>query len=108
MPVCEIDLRPGGVFRYGWRRAEGGEMEITGAFREISPPDRMVSTESWGPDWPETINTVVLTDTDGKTTITTTMLYRSKEARDAALQSGMKDGASVTFDRLDAYLATLR
>ena len=107
MPVCEIDLRPGGAYRYGWRKAEGDEMEITGAFREISPPDRLVSTESWGADWPDTINTVVLTEQDGKTTITTTMVYPSKEARDAALQSGMKDGASVTFDRLDKYLATL-
>jgi uncharacterized protein YndB with AHSA1/START domain len=107
MPVCEIDLRPGGSYRYGWRKAEGDEMEITGAFREIAPPDRLVSTESWGADWPDTINTVVLTEEDGKTTITTTMLYPSKEARDAALQSGMKEGASVTFDRLDAYLASL-
>jgi uncharacterized protein YndB with AHSA1/START domain len=107
MPVCEIDLRPGGAYRYGWRKAEGDEMEITGAFREIAPPDRLVSTESWGADWPDTINTVVLTEEDGKTTITTTMLYPSKEARDAALQSGMKEGASVTFDRLDAYLASL-
>ena len=82
-------------------------MEITGVFREIVAPRAAVTTESWGADWPETINTIVLTEQDGKTTITTTMLYPSKEARDAALQSGMKDGASVTFDRLDAYLAKL-
>jgi uncharacterized protein YndB with AHSA1/START domain len=107
MPVCEIDLRPGGAFRYVWWREEGDEMEITGVFQEIAAPERIVSTESWGADWPESTNTLVLTEEDGRTTITTTMSYPSMEARDAALGSGMKDGASVTFDRLADYLATL-
>jgi uncharacterized protein YndB with AHSA1/START domain len=107
MPACEIDLRPGGAFRYVWRRAEGDEMEITGTYVEIWPPDRIVSTESWGADWPDTRNTLALTEEDSRTTITTTMLYPSKDVRDAALESGMKDGASVTFDRLAAYLASL-
>jgi uncharacterized protein YndB with AHSA1/START domain len=107
MPVCEIDLRPGGAHRCVWRGSDGSEMEIGGVYREIAPPERLVSTESWGGDWPETLNTMVLTEEDGKTTITLTILYPSKEARDAALQTGMKEGMSAGFNRLDEYVRTL-
>jgi uncharacterized protein YndB with AHSA1/START domain len=107
MPVCEIDLRPGGTWHFVWRQSDGTEMEMRGEYREIAPPERLVSTESWGGDWPETLNTLVLSEEDGKTTITQTTLYPSKEARDAALQTGMTDGASVTFDRLAQYLRTM-
>jgi uncharacterized protein YndB with AHSA1/START domain len=107
MPVCEIDLRPGGAYRFGWRGADGAEMAITGVYKEVAPPERLVSTESWGYDWPETLNTLTLSETDGKTTITSTILYPSKEARDAALETGMKEGASTSFDRLAEYLRTL-
>jgi uncharacterized protein YndB with AHSA1/START domain len=106
MPVCEVDLRPGGAWHFVWRRSDGTEMGMRGVYREIRPPERLVSTESWGGDWPETLNTLVLTEKDGKTTITLTVLYPSKEARDAALKTGMKDGASESFDRLAEYLRT--
>jgi len=104
MPVCEINLRPGGAWRFVWRRSNGTEMEMNGVYREIKPPERLVSTENWGADWPETLNTVVLSEKDGKTTMTLTVLYPSKEAREAALKTGMKDGASQSFDRLAEYL----
>jgi uncharacterized protein YndB with AHSA1/START domain len=104
MPVCEIDLRPGGVHRMVWRRTEGTEMEIRGIYKEITPPERLVSTESWGGDWPETINTLVLTEENGKTTMRLTIRYPSKAARDAALQTGMKEGLNQGYDRLDEYL----
>ncbi len=107
MPVCEVDLRPGGAWHFVWRRADGTEMGMRGVYREITPPERLVSTESWGGDWPETLNTLVLSEKDGKTTITITVLYPSKEARDAALQTGMKDGVSESFDRLAEYLRTM-
>ncbi|MGH7518876.1 MAG: SRPBCC family protein [Gemmatimonadales bacterium] len=107
MPVCEIDLRPGGAWHFVWRRADGTEMEMRGVYREIRPPERLVATESWGGDWPETLNTLILTEEDGKTTITQTVLYPSKEARDAALKTGMKDGVSESFDRLAEYLRTM-
>jgi uncharacterized protein YndB with AHSA1/START domain len=80
---------------------------MRGAYREVTPPERLVSTESWGGDWPETVNTLVLSEEDGKTTITQTVLYPSREARDAALETGMKDGASVSFDRLAEHLRTM-
>ena len=107
MPVCEIDLRPGGAWHFVWRRADGTEMAMRGVYQEIVPPERLVSTESWGGDWPETLNTLVLTEEDGKTTITQRVLYPSKEARDAALKTGMLEGASESFDRLAKYLAAM-
>ena len=107
MPVCEVDLRPGGAWHFVWRGPNGAEMEMRGVYQEITPPERFVNTESWGGDWPETLNTMTLSEENGKTTMTCTVLYPSKEARDAALETGMKDGASVSFDRLAAYLRTL-
>ena len=107
MPVCEIDLRPGGGWHFVWRRSDGTEMEMRGEYREVEPPERLVHTESWGGDWPETLNTLILSEEDGKTTMAQTVLYPSKEARDAALATGMKDGASVSFDRLADYLRTM-
>lgn len=107
MPVCEIDLRPGGAWHFVWRRSDGTEMEMHGVYREVAPPARLVSTESWGGDWPETLNTVVLTEENGKTTMTLTILYPSKEARDAALKTGMKDGVAMSFNRLAKHLASI-
>jgi uncharacterized protein YndB with AHSA1/START domain len=107
MPVCEIDLRPGGAWHFVWRHSDGTEMEMRGVYREITPPERLVTTESWGGDWPETLNTLILTEDDGKTMMTQTILYASKEARDAALKTGMRDGVSMSFDRLDDHLRTL-
>jgi uncharacterized protein YndB with AHSA1/START domain len=51
MPVCEIDLRPGGAWHFLWRKSDGSELEMRGAYKEIAPPERLVSTESWGGDW---------------------------------------------------------
>jgi len=107
MPVCEIDLRVGGAWHFVWRRADGTEMEMRGVYREITPPERLVSTESWGGPWPETVNTLTLVEKDGQTTATLTILYPSQEARDAALKTGMKDGMAMSFDRLAEVLQTM-
>lgn len=104
MPVCEIDLRPGGKWHWVWRRTDGTEMEMTGEYREIVPPERLVQTENWGADWPETLNTLVLTEEHGRTRTVCTVLYPSKEARDRAMGTGMEDGWAVSNDRLDEYL----
>jgi uncharacterized protein YndB with AHSA1/START domain len=108
MPVCEIDLRPGGGWHYVWRQPDGASMEMRGEYREVAAPARLVSTEAWGGDWPETLNTLVLTEHEGKTTMTCTVLYPSKDARERALGTGMKDGWAQSYDRLDAYLRSLR
>lgn len=108
MPVCEIDLRPGGKWRFLWRKADGTEMTMTGFYEEVARPERVVHTEKWGPEWPETTNTLVLTEAGGKTTSKSTILYPSKEARDAALKTGMKEGVDISFERLAEYLAASR
>jgi len=104
MPVCEIDLRVGGSWHYVWRKDDGAEMEMRGTYREVAPPGRLVSTERWGPEWPETVNTVTFVESGGRTTVTITVSYPSKEARDAALRTGMKEGMEQGFVRLDALL----
>src|SRR5450755_4616251 len=72
MPVCEIDLRVGGKYRYVWRHDKGHEMGMGGVFREIVPPERIVSTEKFDEAWypGEAVGTVVLTEANGKTTVT--------------------------------------
>jgi len=107
MPVCEIDLRVGGEWHFMWRQPNGTEMEMRGVYREIVPPERLVNTESWGGDWPETLNTLVLTEEGGRTMTVCTVLYPSQEARDRALGTGMKEGWSESYDRLDEYLPTV-
>jgi uncharacterized protein YndB with AHSA1/START domain len=107
MPVCEIDLRPGGGWHFVWRKSDGSEMSMRGVYREVVPHERVVWTEAWGEEWPETVNTLILTEQAGKTTISQRVLYPSKAARDAALRTGMQDGAAESYDRLADYLATL-
>lgn len=107
MPICEFDARTGGTWRYVWRKSDGTEMAMTGTVKEIVPNERIVSTESWGPQWPETLNSVEFTERDGYTTIISTITYPSMEARDAALKTGMKSGAEQSYARLDTLLAKL-
>jgi uncharacterized protein YndB with AHSA1/START domain/catechol 2,3-dioxygenase-like lactoylglutathione lyase family enzyme len=106
MPICEIDLRPGGAFRYVLRGGDGAELTIAGTFEEVVRPDRLVSTEAWsGGQWPETRNTTTFSELDGRTTITTSIVYPSPAARDAAVASGMREGMDAGYASLDAYLA---
>jgi uncharacterized protein YndB with AHSA1/START domain len=107
MPVCEIDLRPGGAWRFVWRNSDGAEMAMQGVYREVVPPERLVCTESWGGDWPETLNTLILSEENGKTTITQRVRYPSKAARDAAIRTGMQEGISASYERLAEYLQTM-
>jgi uncharacterized protein YndB with AHSA1/START domain len=107
MPICELDLRAGGAWRYVWRRSDGTEMAMGGTVREVVVPERMVTTERWGPEWPETINTVTFAESNGKTVVKLTIRYPSKEAREQALQTGMKDGIEQSYMRLDELVRSL-
>lgn len=107
MPICEIDLRPGGAWRFVWRRDDGSEMEMSGVYKEIAPPERLVSTEAWGGDWPETLNTLLLTEQGGQTTINQWVRYPSRAARDAALQTGMEDGVEESYNRLERLVSSM-
>ena len=107
MPVCEIDLRVGGAFRIVWRGPGGIEMGMGGVYREIAPPMRLVHTELFDVDWTggETLVTTVLAERDGGgTSVTVTVLYASREARDAALRTGMERGMAASYDRLAEML----
>ena len=107
MPVCEIDLRVGGRFRYVWRRPDGGEMGMGGEYKELSPPNRIVHTELFDEDWTggETLVTTELAEDNGMTLLTCTVRYSSKSARDAALQTGMGDGVAHSYEQLNVLLA---
>jgi uncharacterized protein YndB with AHSA1/START domain len=108
MPVCEMDLRVGGKYRWVWRHdSKGTEMGVTGVYREIVPPERIVSTEQFDHAWypGEAVGTVVLTEQGGKTTLTQTLLYESREARDGVLQSPMEQGVAASYDRLAEIVA---
>ena len=109
MPVCEIDFRVGGRYRYVWRGPDGSEMGMGGVYREIVSPERIVQTELFDQDWTggETVGTALLTEQGSRTTLTITELYFSKEARDGALRTGMAEGMAAGYDRLAEILASM-
>jgi len=108
MPVCEIDLRVGGKYRYVWQNAEGRSMGMGGTFQEITRPSRIVATEVYEEYWTggETLVTTELVETRSKTTLSTTVRYASREARDAAIKMGATKGLEASYNRLDQLLAT--
>ncbi len=108
MVVCDVDLRVGGRYRYVWKReSDGTEMGMGGVFREVEAPERLVSTEKFDEAWypGEAVGTIHLAEEGGRTTLTQTILYESREARDAVLQSPMESGVAASYDRLEALLA---
>ena len=106
MPVCEIDLRPGGKFRYVWSHPDKDDMGVTGTYREVLRPERIVHTEIFDVDWTagETTVTTQFQERSGRTTLTITVLYASREARDGALKSGMESGMETSYALLDDVL----
>jgi uncharacterized protein YndB with AHSA1/START domain len=106
MPVCEIDLKVGGAIRYVWRHPERGDMAMSGTFRKIERPDRLVHTELFDQDWTggETTVTTKFTEQRGKTIVAMTVLYVSREARDAAMKTGMTKGMTQSYEKLDQLL----
>ncbi len=103
LPVCEIDFRPGGKWRFVCRTPKGDMPACYGEYREIVPPERIVQTDCFEatPDAPSVVTTIVLTEENGKTRLTVTAVYPSKEIRDMMLKSGMEKGAAISWDRLD-------
>jgi uncharacterized protein YndB with AHSA1/START domain len=111
MTVCENDMKVGGSFCHVWRKDDGTEMKMRGVYREIVPPERVVRTESFefgcNAQMGEQLATLVLTESNGRTALNLTVLYPSKEARDATIASGMERGVGASYDRLDKILATV-
>jgi uncharacterized protein YndB with AHSA1/START domain len=110
MPVCEIDLRVGGRYRYVWRKEpEGQQMGISGEFREIVHPEKLVATETFDEAWypGEALDTTVFEERGDVTRVRLTVLYQSQEARDTATRSGMEEGMAAGYDRLEQALSSL-
>ena len=102
VPVCEVDLRVGGAWKFVNRTPNGEEAVFYGRYREIVPPERVVFTEIYAP-FPdaESVVTTVLTEEQGKTRMTATVEYPSQAVRDMVLKTGMERGAGISYDRLD-------
>ena len=113
MPVCEMDVRVGGRYRWRWRSdTDGSEFGFAGTFREVAPPSRLVHTEAYDPGtvdyaYPqgEALVSVTFTEDSGITTVTTLIDYGSKDARDAAVATGMTDGMEQSYRLLDALVS---
>ena len=114
MPVCEMDVRVGGKFRWAWRSEEDGQQfGFHGEYRKVEAPGRIVHTEVYDPgtvggsmtESGEAVIDVSFKERDGVTTVVTVMDYGSKEARDAAVATGMTDGMEQSYQLLDELLA---
>jgi len=110
LTVCEVAARVGDRYRYVWRGSDGSEMGMGGVLREIIPLERIVTTEKFEQPWypGEAEGTIVLTETDGRTTLTQAIIYESRAARDAVLKTPMEQGVSMGYDRLAEVLASLK
>lgn len=107
VPVCEIDLRVGGKWKFVNRHPKG-EVTFYGEYREIAPPSRLVFTEIFA-DFPDTVSVVtsVFTEEGKKTRMTVTVDYGTQEVRDLVLGTGMAQGAAASYDRLNDLVQKL-
>jgi uncharacterized protein YndB with AHSA1/START domain len=106
---CDIKLQEQGPYRLQWRRPSGTQIAAYGVYTSVEPPARVVRTEAFEPAWPGggLVSTTTLTERDGRTTLTITLLYENAEAR-ASDASSAEHGAQESFVRLAALLAELR
>jgi uncharacterized protein YndB with AHSA1/START domain len=108
VPVCEIDFRVGGAWRFV-NRHPNGEAAFHGEYREIDAPGRVVFTEIFE-EFPDVVSVVTseLSDEGGKTRLTATVRYPSKDVRDMVMGTGMATGAGISYDRLEDLVARLQ
>jgi uncharacterized protein YndB with AHSA1/START domain len=105
LAVCEIDLRPGGAFRWVNRAPDGGEgYSFAGIYREIVPPEKLVFT---APDSQERGATLIFSEDGKKTRLTITMECATRQGRDAMLQMRVDSGTAQTLENLAAYLPAI-
>jgi len=106
LAVCEVDLKVGGTYRYVWRQSsDGREVGVRGVYREIVPQERLVCTELFDEAWypGEAVITTTLAEQGGRTTLTVTLLYESREARDAVLKNAER-GFTASYNKLAELL----
>lgn len=104
MEQCTVDLRVGGGFRFVLRGPEGQRMGMRGVYTELDPPARSVHLESYDEFPGESEVTTEMVEENGRTTLTATVRYPSRQVRDAVIQSGMEHGAAESYDRLAELL----
>jgi uncharacterized protein YndB with AHSA1/START domain len=111
MLVCEAEVRPGGSWRYVTTASDGAEVPFTGVYQEVTPPERLVYTEVYDVEPFNTgdpaVNTAIFTEEEGRTLVTVTTVYPTKEVRDFVLGTGMEGGAAESMDRLAEHLKTM-
>jgi uncharacterized protein YndB with AHSA1/START domain len=107
--TCEIDLRVGGRWRFVMVTADGFEVAFHGEYRELVPNERIVSTEVYeGMPEAAAVNTLTLSEEDGRTTLTILVQHASKQHRDAHIESGMEAGLQDALDLLEEVAVSLR
>jgi len=108
MTVCEIDLRPGGSWRYVMVTPDGTDVAFHGEYREVVPGERIVQTEIYDP-FPDAaaVDTLEFEDLDGRTRVTMLVQHQLKEHRDAHVESGMEDGLQDALDLLEGVAQSL-
>jgi uncharacterized protein YndB with AHSA1/START domain len=108
MEVCEVNLKVGGTYRFVWRGPDGIQMGMGGVYREVVPGERLVATEKFDDPWyeGEAVGTTVFVERGGKTTVTTTVQYASRQVRDAVLKSPMESGVAKSYDTLEELLVS--
>lgn len=107
--VCEVDLRVGGAWRFVSRGPDGAVLGHGGVYREIAPPGRLVYTEMFDHQSyaGESLITQMLAERDGRTSLTSTVRYASREARDLVMRYPMARGVTQAYERLDDVLASI-
>jgi uncharacterized protein YndB with AHSA1/START domain len=107
--IAEVDLRPGGTWRYVMTANGGFEVAFHGEYREIVPGERIVSTEIFeGMPDAEAVVTTTFTEKDGRTTLAMLVQHATREHRDAHINSGMEDGMQESMDHLEQVAVSLR
>jgi uncharacterized protein YndB with AHSA1/START domain len=115
LPVCTIDLRPGGIWHYCMRSPEGQDHWARSVYREIVPPEKLVYTSTFADEHanpiegiPEHLMTLTFAEEDGKTRVTARVQFASAEALKTAVEMGMLQGMNMTWDYLVEYVRELQ
>ena len=114
LPVCNIDLRPDGIWHYCMRSPEGQDSWARSVYREIVPPEKLVYTSTFADEHanpikgiPEHLTTVIFTEEDGKTRVSARVQFESAAALKVAVSMGMLQGMNMTWDALVGYVQKL-
>jgi uncharacterized protein YndB with AHSA1/START domain len=114
IPVCTIDLRPGGIWHYCLRSPEDQDQWARSVYREIVPPEKLVYTSTFADEHanpiegiPEHLTTVIFTEEAGKTRVSAHVQFASAAALKVAVDMGILQGMSITWDYLVGYVQEL-